>query len=138
MRRARPARGYILVAALVVIALMMAAGALLAGSLQYRMWLLRQETQGIHLTALTDAGIALALDRLWLSHFWDGAEEQRLGGGAFAVTVEMGDHAMTRVVTVTATRGAAGRAVRAEVRLSDYRPPRVISWQPVAYSPVEP
>ncbi len=135
MKRARRAQGYALVAALVVIALMLAAGAMLAGSLQHRMWLLRQETQSIHLTALTDAGVALALDRLSLSHFWNGVGEQPLGDGAFAVAVEMGDQAMIRVVTVAATWGPAGRAVRAEVRLSDYRPPRVVSWQPVAYSP---
>ncbi len=127
--------GYALLAALVVIVLVMASGALLAASLQYRMWLLRQETQNVHLTALTDAGLALALDRFSLSHFWDGVGEQPLGDGAFAVAVEMGDQAMVRVVTVTATWGAAGRAVRAEVRLSDYLPPRVISWRPVAFSP---
>ncbi len=128
-------RGYVLVAALVVIVLMMAGGALLAASLQYRMWLLRQEVQNVHLTALTDAGLALALDRFSLSHSWDGIGEQPLGDGAFAVEVEMGDQAMTRVVSVTARWGAGGRAVRAEVRLSDYLPPRVISWRPVAFHP---
>ncbi len=127
--------GYVLVVALVVIALMMAGGALLAGSLQYRMWLLRQEVQDIHLTALTDAGLALALDRLSTSHFWDGTGEQPMGEGTFAVAVEMGDQAMTREVTVTATWGAAGRAVRARVRLSDFLPPRVVSWQPIAFNP---
>ncbi len=135
VKRGQPTGGYVLIAALVVIALMMAGGALLAASLQYRMWLLRQETQSIHLTALADAGVALALDRFSLSHFWDGVGKQPMDGGTFAVDVEMGDQAMTRVVTVTATWGPAGRAVRAEVRLFDRRPPKVISWQPVAYSP---
>ncbi len=125
-------QGYVLITALVVMALMMASGALLAASLQYRMWLLRQEVQGIHLTALTDAGLALALDRLSLSHFWDGLEEQTLGDGTFTVEVEMGDQAMTRVVTVNGAWGPARRAARAVVLLSDYRPPRVISWRPVA------
>ncbi len=131
-------QGYVLVTALVVIALMMAGGALLAGSLQYRMWLLRQEVQSIHLTALTDAGVALALDRLSQSHFWNGIDQVAMGEGAFDVEVEMGDEAMRREVTVTATWGAAGRAVRAVVRLYDFLPPRVVSWQPVAYSPHEP
>ncbi len=130
-------KGYALVMALAVIALMMSAGALLAASLQFRTWLLRQEVQGIHLTALTDAGLALALDRLSRSHFWDGAGEQPLGDGTFAVEVEMGEHAMTRVVTVTATWGPAGRAARAVVRLSDFFPPRVISWHPAPFHPAE-
>ncbi len=125
-------QGYALVTALVVIALMMSAGALLAASLQFRMWLLRQEVQGIHLTALTDAGLAMALDRFSLSHFWDGVGEQSLDGGTYAVEVAMGDQAMTRVVTVNATWGPGRRAARAVVRLSDFLPPRVISWQPVA------
>lgn len=125
-------QGYALVTALVVIALMMASGALLAASLQFRMWLLRQEVQDIHLTALTDAGLALALDGLSRSHFWDGVGEQPLGDGSFTVSVEMGDQAMTRVVTVNGALGPARRAARAVVRLSDYLPPRVISWQPVA------
>ncbi len=127
-------QGYVLVAALVIIALMMAGGALLAGSLQYRMWLLRQEVRSIHLTALTDAGLALALDRLSLSSSWNGIDRQLMGEGVFGVDVEMGDQVMTRVVTVTATWGAAGRAVRAVVQLSDFLPPRVVSWQPIAYS----
>lgn len=137
--RDRPAereRGFALVTALVVIALMMAAGALLAASLQYRMWLVRQEVEGIHLTALADAGLALALDRFSLSHFWDGVGAQPLGDGSFSVAVEMGDQAMTRVVTVTASRGPAVRSVRAVVLLSDHFPPRVISWQPVVHDPV--
>ena len=127
-------QGFALITVLVVIVLMMSVGVMLAGSLQYRMWLLRQEVQGIHLTALTDAGVALALDRLSQSHFWSGQGEQTLGEGTFAVDVEMGDQAMTRVVTVTATWGPAGRAVRAVVRLSDFLPPYVISWQPVIFS----
>ena len=135
VRRLRREKGYALVTALVVIALMMSAGALLAASLQFRMWLLRQEVQGIHLTTLTDSGLALALDRLSRSHFWDGVRDQSLDGGTFNVTVEKGDQAMTRVVTVDATWGRARRAARAVVRLSDYLPPRVISWAPVAANP---
>ncbi len=129
-------RGYALITALVVIALMMSAGALLAASLQLRMWLLRQEVQDIHLTALTDAGLAFALDRFSLSHFWNGIGEQSLGEGTFAVAVEYGEKPMTRVVTVTAYRGSAARAARAVVLLSDYFPPRVVSWQTVPASPL--
>ena len=128
-------QGYVLVAALIVIALMMAAGALLAGSLQYRMWLLRQETQSVHLTALVDAGLAQALDRLSLSHSWDGAGEQPLGEGTVAVRVERGEKALQRIVVVTATYGTAGRSIRAVVQLSDFLPPRVVSWQPIAFDP---
>ena len=128
-------RGYALVTALVVIALMMSAGALLAASLQYRMSLLRREVQDIHLNALTDAGLAFALDGLSATHDWPGAGEQPLGDGTFAVEVEMGDEVMTRIVTVSAARGPSGRAARAVVRLSDYFPPRVIAWRPVLYDP---
>lgn len=127
--------GYVLVAALVVIALMMAAGALLAGSLQYRMWLLRQQTQDVHLTALADAGMARALDGLSRSHFWSGAPEEPLGDGTVEIRVEMGDRALERVVGITVTYGNAGRSVRAIVVLSDLVPPRVEDWQTVPYSP---
>jgi len=132
------APGFVLVSALVVIALMMAGGALLAASLQHRMWLLRQEVQDLHLTALADAGLALALDRLALSPGFEGTGEQAMGEGAFAVGVEMADQAMTRVVTVTAVWGRGGRRIRAVVLLSDLQAPRVISWQPVAFSPASP
>ena len=127
--------GYALVTALVVIALMMAAGALLAASLHVRMELLRGEARDVRLTALTDAGLAFALDRLSLSHFWTGVGAQPLGDGVFAVEVETGVDPMTRVVTVNASWGPGHRAVRAVVQLSDYFPPRVIDWRPAIYDP---
>ena len=126
-------QGFILLVVLVVIALMMAAGALLAGSLQYRMWVLRQESRNIHLTALTDAGLAQALGRLAQSHSWPGTGPQAFGGGTVAIDVDFGDLALTRVVVITATYGTSGRSIRAVVQLSDYLPPRVISWQPIAF-----
>ena len=127
--------GYVLMAAVVVIALMMAAGTLMASSLQYRMWLLRQETQDVQLTALTDAGLAKALDRFYVSHSWDGEGQQTVGQGTVEIRVEMGQQALQRVVWVTAIYANAGRTVRAVVLLSDYFPPRVISWEPVAFLP---
>lgn len=131
--RWRSNQGFALVTALVVIALTMAAGALLAASLHYRMQLLSDEVRDVHLTALTDAGLAFALDRLSLSHFWNGAGEQPLGDGVFAVEVEMGADPMTRVVTVDAWWGRGHRAARAVVQLSDYFPPRVVDWRPAIY-----
>ena len=127
--------GYVLLVALFVIFLMMAGGTLLAGSLQYRMWLLRQEVQSVQLTALTDSGLAMALDALSLSPFYEGTEETRLGDGTVAVEVEFGEQAETRVVQVTATYDKAGRRVRAVVQLSERYPPRVLSWEPVAFVP---
>ena len=131
----RRAEGYVLVVALFVIVLIMAGGALLAGSLRYRMWLLRQEVQSIQLTSLTDSGLALALDALSLSPFYDGTAAQPLGDGTVAVVVEMGERAETREVWVTATYASAGRRIRAEVQLSERYPPRVVSWEPVAFTP---
>ncbi|MEM7354041.1 MAG: hypothetical protein AAF657_24780 [Acidobacteriota bacterium] len=125
------AEGYVLVTVLIVIALLMAAGALLAGSLQYRMWLLRQESQTIHLAALTDAGIAQALERLSIDQSWRGADVQPLGDGAVEVAVDYADHIMAREVLVTATYGNARQTVLALVRLDDHRPPKVIGWEPV-------
>ncbi len=127
--------GYILVAALVVIALMMVAGALLAGSLHYRMWLLRQQAQDVHLTALADAGMAQALDELWRSHSWPGVPEQSLGEGTIESRVEMGGQVMQRVVVITATYGQGGRSVRAVILLSDFLPPRVLSWEVIPFQP---
>ncbi len=133
----KPNQGYVLITVLVVIVLMMAAGTLLAGSLQYRMWLLRQEAQDIHLSALIDAGFAQALDRLSQSHFWPGSAEQGVGGGTVEVEVEMGDRTLTRIVTVTTTYGVGGRSVRAVVQLSDHVQPRVLEWIPVAFDPLQ-
>ncbi len=128
-------RGHALLLALFVIVLTMAASVLLAGSLSYRMGLLREEVQDVHLTALSDAGVALALDRLSLSPFWNGTLERELGDGLVSVDVSNGNRVMVRLVDVTAIYGAGGRALRAEIQLSDYDPPRVISWEPQPYSP---
>ncbi|MEM7586993.1 MAG: hypothetical protein AAF560_26615 [Acidobacteriota bacterium] len=128
-------QGFVLITVLVLIAMLMAGGTLLAMSLQYRMWVLRQEAQDIHLSALVDAGLAQALDRFSLSHFWSGAPEHLVGEGTVEVVVEMGDRPLTRIVRVTATHGVAGRSVEAVVQLDDFVPPRVLEWHPITFQP---
>ncbi len=135
VRRREEPRGYVLAVALFVIALLMAGGALLAGSLHYRTGLLRQEAGGVHLAALTDAGLALALDRLSLAPFDVIATEETLGDGRVAVRSGLGTRVMVREVTVVATWGVAGRAVKAVVQLDDHQPPRVVSWRTVPFLP---
>lgn len=131
----RRTQGYVLVVALFVIAMTMAAGALLASSLQYRMWLLRQEAESVHLSALTDAGLAMALARFSRHPFDDLDIEEEVGDGRVVVESMLGDQVMQREVEVTATWGVAGRAVRAVVQLSDHDPPRVVSWERVPFRP---
>lgn len=125
-------QGYILIVALVVIALMLAAGALLASALQYRMWLLRQESENVRLSALADAGVAHALERLFVSDAWAGAEAYPLDGGTVLVEVDDGDSISLREVRVTVTYGRARRVVLAVVELNEADPPRVIAWEPIA------
>ncbi len=129
--------GYVLITVLMVIVLMMAAGTLLAGSLQFRMWLLRQEAQDIHLSALIDAGVAQALDRFSLSHSWAGVAEHGVGDGTVEARVRMGERALTRIVLVTVVYGNAGRSVEVVVQLSDFVPPRVVEWTPVTFDPLK-
>lgn len=124
--------------ALFVIFLTMAAGALLAGSLNYRMILLREEVQDVHLTAISDAGIALALDQLVLSPFWTGSLQREIGDGTVSVDISNSNRVMVRLVDVTAVYGTGGRALRAEIQVDDYSPPRVISWKPQPYHPLPP
>ena len=128
-------RGHVLLLALFVIFMAMTAGALLAGSLQFRMNLLRQEVQDIHLTALADGGLAIALDRLSVTPWWTGSVVQDIGGGSVTVEVSNTDQVMTMVVDVYASYDRGGRAVRAQVLLSDFSPPRVVSWEPIPYEP---
>ena len=127
--------GHAMVLALFVVFLTMAAGALLAGSLDYRMRLLREEVQDVHLTAISDAGLALALDRLSLTPFWSGTVEREVGEGTVSVTVGHSSQIMVRQVDVTALYGTGGRSLRAKIQLSDYYPPRVVSWEPRPYNP---
>ena len=135
VRRRERSGGYVLVVALFVLVMVMAAGALLTSSLHYRMGLLRQEAQSVHLSALADAGLAMALAQLALHPFDDLELDERLGDGRVKVVGMLGDRVMRREVEVTATWGTAGRAVRAVVQLDDHAPPRVVAWERVPFRP---
>lgn len=134
----RDERGYLLLVTLFTITMLMAAGALLAVGLEHRAALLRQETRDVRLTALTDAGIAYALERLYLSQSWTGSVEQTLGDGRYGVAVGYGTTSMQRRVVATGVYWGAGRRVRAIVQLSDVDPPRVVAYEPATYDPRDP
>ena len=124
--------GYALVIALFVLAAMMAAGAMIAGSLTYRMALLREETRGLQLTALADAALAQALAELSLDANYPGSQGPRPFADGTIATVAYGIGAQRVAVEVRATYQGGGRAARAEVNLL---PLEVLHWEPMPFQP---
>jgi hypothetical protein len=124
--------GHVLIVALFVLAVTMAAAAMIAGSLGYRMWLVRQESRNLHLTALADGALALALAELSVDRSYGGT-----GGpvpwddGTYAIEVRPSG-LNESAVEVRVTYGGGGRAALAEVELL---PVRVVGWQPIAFNP---
>ena len=124
--------GHVLIVALFVLAVTMAAAAMIAASLGYRMWLVRQESRNLHLTALADGALALALAELSVDRSYGGT-----GGpvpwddGTYAIEVRPSGLNESEV-EVRVTYGGGGRAALAEVELL---PVRVVGWQPIAFNP---
>ncbi len=128
----RRRQGYVLLMALFVLAVTLSAMAVIAGSLGYRMWLLRQEARSLQLTALTDAAVAKALAELSRDANYGGTEEaEPFGDGTIAIVARR-VATLRAVVEVRATYGGGGRAARAEVDLDSLE---VTSWQPIGFSP---
>jgi hypothetical protein len=119
--------GFGLLGALIVIFLLSIALALLAGSLQLRMRLVREDAQTVILTALSDAAVAEALANLVQSPDFPGAPEHEFGQGKIATQVESLGPGLYDVVAVAKYSGRT-RTVEAEV----FRAPgiaRVRRWR---------
>lgn len=123
--------GHVLIVALFVIAVTMAASAMIAGTLAYKMWLVRQQSRNLHLTALADGAVALALAELSVDHGYRGTHKPvPYDDGTFAIEARQ-TGLNEAEVEVRATYGGGRRAAFAEVEL---RPLRVISWRPIVAS----
>jgi type II secretory pathway pseudopilin PulG len=120
--------GYALLTALVVILLLAIALGLLAGSLQLRLRLVREDAENVLLSALSDAAVAETLAHLTQSPDYPGSPEREFGGGKIASRVLPLGAGFYNVVA-TATYGYRTRTVEAEV----FRPPgktaRVRRWR---------
>ncbi len=130
----RQQEGYVLLVALFAVVFLMAAGAMLAASLGYRSWLVREQARDVHLTALTDGALARSLAKLSVNSYYEGTGEEALGEGTIAIAVER-TGLYERRVTVTASYGGGRRSARARVQVDDVRPPRVLGWEPVPPPP---
>jgi len=106
--------GYALLTSLLVIFLLSIALALLGGSLQLRMRLVREDGQSVILSALSDAAVAEALANLAQSASYSGSPEHGFGGGKIASEVEPLGLGIFEV-TATARYASRTRVVEAEV-----------------------
>jgi hypothetical protein len=119
--------GFGLLGALMVLFLLSVALALLAGSLQLRMRLVREDAQTVILTALSDGAVAEAVANLAQNADYPGAPEHDFGQGKIATRVESLGPGLFDVVA-TATYSGRTRTVEAEV----FRAPgiaRVRRWR---------
>jgi hypothetical protein len=114
----KPARrgeaGFGLLMALMVLFLLSIALALLAGSLQLRLRLVREDAQTVILTALSDAAVAEAVANLAQNANYVGAPAHDFGHGKIATEITPIGPGLFDVVA-TATYASRTRAVEAEV-----------------------
>lgn len=120
-------RGYALMLALVALVVSLTAAALIVAGLRARGAELRQATRALHLRALSDAGLALALDGLAAGGVWAGGEATPLDGGTMRVDVEPTAQPGWVRVTVDARWRGGRRVVEARVRRGS--PVYVTSWR---------
>ena len=129
--RARPRshreKGYALLTALVVLALVSISLALLATALQIRMRLVRQEAEALQLGALSDAALAEALFSITYDPEFPGKEEHPFGPGGIASQVRKLGPNQYRVFA-TGLYAGQRRTVEAEV-VRTGRGARVVRWR---------
>ena len=122
----KPARrgeaGFGLLVALMVLFLLSIALALLAGSLQIRMRLVREDAETVILSALSDAAVAEAVANLAQNPAYPGAGAHDFGHGKIATVVTQLGPGVFDVVA-TATYATRTRSVEAEV----FRAPGVVA-----------
>lgn len=125
----RRERGSALVTALVVLALLGAAFALLAGFLLQRMRSVQNEQRHTELTALVDGAMAETLANLASSPAYPGVKEHDLGDGTIRSEVKHGAGGAFTVEARASVRGVT-MAVEAQGTMTATGP-RVTSWRRV-------
>jgi Tfp pilus assembly protein PilX len=106
--------GFGLLMALMVLFLLSIALALLAGSLQLRMRLVREDAQTVILTGLSDAAVAEAVANLAQNASYGGEPAHDFGHGKIATAITPVGPGLFDVVA-TATYASRTRTVEAEV-----------------------
>jgi Tfp pilus assembly protein PilX len=128
----KPARrgeaGFGLLMALMVLFLLSIALALLAGSLQLRMRLVREDAETVILTALADAAVAEAVANLAQNPGYAGAPAHDFGHGKIATQISALAPGLFDVVA-TATYAGRTRTVEAEVFRAPGGVARVRRWR---------
>lgn len=133
-RRGERRDGYVLVVVLFASLVAMTAAALVLGAYAHDTRLFSLRDADLHLTALCDAGLALALAELDRNEAWNGIDAQALDRGTFGVEVGWpGPPGLRRVQVAGQYRGLRRRVV-ALVDLTAGRP-RVVSWSPEGSDP---
>ena len=129
MRRRREA-GVALAITLLVLFVVSLALAVLSLSLLVRLRVVRDESQGIVLTALADAALAEAVANLAVNHDFTGLADHPFGGGSIASEVFAVTATQFRV-RATARLGVRVRAVEAQVSCGDSatHAAQVTSWR---------
>lgn len=108
--------GHVLLVALFVIVVTSAAGAMLAGAIGHRMWLLRQEARDLHLTTLADAAVAKAVAELSVGQGYRGTRGAvSFGDGTISIVARRQGTGAEVELRVTCAGGR--RAARVEVTL---------------------
>lgn len=85
--RAPTGRGYALFAVLVAVLLVMAAGALLMTHAVRRMALLTDQYRDLHVQALVDSGVSLALAQIRQDYGYEGSSTASLDGGRVVIQI---------------------------------------------------
>jgi len=125
--RAASERGSAVLMALLVLVLLGAAFALLAGLLIHRMHRVQRDLRHTDLTALSDAAMAETLANLAASPVYPGVVEHSLGDGTIRSTVR---HGAGGAFTIEVRASVRGRtvAVEAEGTMTETGP-RVTAWR---------
>ncbi len=125
-------RGIVLYMVLVVVLLLMAAGAVLGIHLQRRAAIFRDQERNLHVQALLDSGTAVALSEMRKDFQYQGSRTVEIDGGSVISRVSFTSKTGIRDLRVTAKYRGESRRVSATVQVEKDEPPVVVSWRPVA------
>jgi hypothetical protein len=124
---ARTRRGMALGLALLLVVLVLAAGALSVSLLIGRQHALLREQRNLHLQALLDAGVALALARYSEDRFYSDSEELVLDGGVIHIEGNVGDLSR-RFVELRARYAGAQREALVTLSVPPTGLPSLVDW----------
>ena len=125
-------RGIVLYMVLVIVLLLLAAGAILGAHLQKRMAIFRDQQRNMHVQALLDTGMATAMAVMDQDFQYQGTQRLNIDDGTVTAHVAFSSVSGVRDVRITAKYRGETRRARAVVRVAPMAPPVVTSWKPVA------